>query len=113
MKLRIVNDTLEIQFSMTEKILAIHGSMQIPLSHITQATGMLLEPTWKQIRMPGTNLPGIIKAGTYFTNRGKEFWYLTRGNEVLRLELKDEFYDRVILGIKDSSFWTSRLGMTK
>lgn len=113
MKLQIINDTLEIHFSMTEKILAIHGSMQIPLSHIVQATGMLLEPTWKQIRMPGTTLPGIIKAGTYFTNRGKEFWYLTRGNEVLRLELKDEFYDRVILGIKDSSFWTSRLGMTK
>ena len=113
MKLQIVNDTLDIQFNTAEKILAIHGSMQIPLSHITQSTGMLLEPTWIQIRMPGTNLPGIIKAGTYYTNRGKEFWYLTIGNEVLRLELKDESYDRIIIGVKDSSFWTSRLGIEK
>ncbi|CUR52216.1 conserved protein of unknown function [Nitrosotalea devaniterrae] len=113
MKLAIADNALEIKFSTTEKILAIHGSMKIPISHIVQATGMLLEPTWKSIRMPGTNLPGIIKAGTYYTNRGKEFWYLTRGSEVLRLELKDESYDRIILGIKDSSFWTSRLEITK
>ncbi len=113
MKLQIANGILEIKFNTTEKILSIHGSMQIPLSHIAQVTGMLLEPTWKAIRMPGTNIPGIIKSGTYYTNRGKEFWYLTRGNEVLRLELKDESYNRVILGIKDSSFWTSRLEVTK
>ena len=113
MKLQIVNDTLDIQFSTTEKILAIHGSMAVPLSHIVQATGMPLEPTWMQIRMPGTNIPGIIKAGTYYTNRGKEFWYLTRGNEVLRLEFKDESYDRIVIGVKDSSFWTGRLGIGK
>ncbi|HEX5457994.1 MAG TPA: hypothetical protein VFX64_06370 [Candidatus Nitrosotalea sp.] len=113
MKLQIANDILEIKFSTTEKILAIHGSMQIPLSHVVQATGTPLEPTWMQIRMPGTNLPGMIKAGTYYTNRGKEFWYLTRGNEVLRLELKDESYDRIVIGVKDSSFWTSRLGIGK
>ena len=109
MKLEIINDILDIQFSTTEKILSIHGSMQIPLSHITQATGILLEPTWMQIKMPGTHLPGIIQAGTYYTNRGKEFWYLTRGNEALRLELKDESYARVIIGVKDSASWTSKL----
>ena len=113
MKLEIIKDLLQIKFSTTEKILAIHGSLEIPLSHIVQATGMMLEPTWMQIKMPGTHLPGIIKAGTYYTNRGKEFWYLTRGNEVLRLELQGESYDRIILGVKDSSFWTSRLGIKK
>jgi hypothetical protein len=59
--------------------------------------------------MPGTNIPGIIKAGTYFTNRGKEFWYITRGREILRIELKGLFYNRIILGVKDSSLWITRL----
>ena len=30
--------------------------------------------------MPVTFIPGVIKAGTYLTNRGKEFWYVTRKN---------------------------------
>jgi hypothetical protein len=111
MKLEIINNKLQIEFNTAEKILAIHNSMEVPICNIIQATGMLLEPTWASIKMPGTNLPGIIKAGTYYTNRGKEFWYLTRGSEVLRLELKGESYDRIILGVKDSSFWTSKLGI--
>ena len=109
MELKIVNGILKIQFTTAEKILSVHGSMEIPVSKITEVTRMLLDPTWKEIRMPGTNLPGIIKAGSYFTNRGKEFWYLTWGKEGLRIGLRDQTYKRIILGIDDSSFWIAKL----
>ena len=109
MELKIENGIFKIQFNTTEKILSIHASMEIPVSDITKVTGILPDPTWKEICMPGTNLPGVIKAGTYYTNRGKEFWYLTRGKEVLRIELRDLAYKRIILGVENSSFWIKRL----
>lgn len=33
----------------------------------------------KDVRLPRTHLSGMVKAGTYLTGRGKEFWFVTRG----------------------------------
>jgi hypothetical protein len=48
-----------------------------------------LSPTWKEIRAPGTAIPGLIKAGTYYTFRGKEFWMLKKKDFPIRIELKN------------------------
>jgi hypothetical protein len=111
LKIEIVDNILKIEFTTTEKILSVHGSMDIPISHIIEVSGKPLEPTWKEVRMPGTSLSGVIKAGTYFTSRGKEFRYATMNKEILRIELKDEFYDRLVLGVDDSSFWVNKLAV--
>jgi hypothetical protein len=104
-----MDKNFKIEFTPSEKILSIHGSIDIPISHITKVSGELLDPTWKEIRMPGTSLPGVIKAGTYMTDRGAEFWYVTRNKKILRIELRDNFYKRVVLGLDDNSFWLDEL----
>ena len=109
MKLEITDGVLKIEFTPTEKVLSIHGEIKIPISQITQVSGDLLDTTWKEIRMPGTALPGVIKAGTYITDRGKEFWYVTRNKKILRIELTNNFYKRIILGLDDNSFWLDEL----
>ena len=109
MKLEIIDKILKIEFTPTEKILSIHGTINIPLSQITQVSGELLDFTWKEIRMPGTSLPGVIKAGTYITDRGNEFWYVTRNKKILRIELRNNFYKRIVLGLDDNSFWLGEL----
>ncbi len=109
MKLEIIDKILKIEFTPAEKILSIHGSIDIPMSHITTVSGKLLDPTWKEIRIPGTYLPGVIKAGTYMTDRGNEFWYVTRNKKILRIELRDNFYKRIVLGLDNNSFWLDEL----
>ena len=37
----------------------------------------------KEIKAPGTSIPGLIKAGTFYSNRGKEFWYVTKGKDAI------------------------------
>jgi len=86
-----------------EKILGIHWSFKIPILDIVSVNTQ--RPNFyqiKQIRAPGTFFPGLIKAGTYFTGRGKEFWYVTRKNTFLTLELEKGFYKRIILSINDN-----------
>jgi hypothetical protein len=72
-----------------EKILSFHNSFKIRISQIIEISDTLLSPTWKEIRAPGTAIPGLIKAGTYYTFRGKEFWMLKKKDFPIRIELKN------------------------
>jgi hypothetical protein len=102
MNISIVADQLQIEFTFTEQLLAVrfHKVWQIPLAHIIQVSTELPPYTWKEIRVPGSFVPGLIKAGTYYNDRGKEFWYVTGKNhldQILTIELTNEDYQRIVL----------------
>ena len=109
MRLSISNNFLRISFSLTKKILAMKGSFKIPIKNIKRVTTELPKPTWKEIKAPGTSIPGLIKAGTYYTDRGKEFWYVTKGKKILTIDLKNESYKRLVLGIDNNVKWAKRI----
>jgi hypothetical protein len=101
MKLSVTKDHLRVELGTLEKILAVHGSFDIPIPDIEDVGTDVPAQIWKEIRAPGTFFPGVIKAGTYYSDRGREFWYLVRGKMPLRIELKCHYYKRVILGTED------------
>lgn len=107
MKLSITDSYLEIKFSIPEKIISMHGSLKIPLAYIKKArTEMSASPlsSAREIRMPGTHIPGIVKAGTYRMQGRKYFWYVTRKTPYLVLELDEgrQPYRRIILSVDDA-----------
>lgn len=81
----------------------------IPLHHIEQVTTTPPQTSWKDLRAPGTALPGVIRAGTYYTPRGKEFWYATRDGQFLTLELSQEPYRRMIFTTPESNNWATQI----
>ncbi len=93
---------LYIKFSTIEKIFGIHKSFIIPLMDILNANTKDPCQSFREIKAPGSFFPGLIKAGTYFTDRGREFWYVTRKHTFLTLELKKGFYRRIILSIDEN-----------
>jgi hypothetical protein len=115
MQFNIVDDQLQIEFALHEQLLAVrlHKIWSIPLNQITQVTTELPPNTWKEIRAPGSFVPGLIKAGTYYTDRGKEFWYVTRKNNfgnVLNIELESEDYKRIVLNnVENYLEWQQRI----
>ena len=101
---------LYLKFSLAEKILGVHWSFKIPLSDIIDVhTQRPKICHFKEIRAPGTHFPGLIKAGTYFTKRGREFWYITRKNTFLTIELNQGFYKRIILSINNSESMAEKI----
>ena len=117
MKLTMTDDLLEIRLEGLEQVWSVKpGPLKIPLEHIVSAT--LGEPplSWKHLRIPGNYLPGVIHAGSYLSKRPAderwvwEFWYVTRGKDVLTLELKDEHYKRVVIALDDAPYWADALG---
>jgi hypothetical protein len=111
MNLSIIDQNLQIEFKLTEQLWAarFHKLWEIPLQHIAGVTTAEPESNWKELRAPGSFIPGMIKAGTYYTNRGKEFWYVNRNTDYLTIELRDEFYNRIILTIDHNESWKQQL----
>ena len=99
---------MRIDLSDLEKVLAIKRDFEIPLEHIVEVRTEVPETSWREIRAPGTYLLGVIKAGTYYTPRGKEFWYVTKKG-CLVLELRDEPYKRIILSVDRYKQWAERI----
>ncbi len=58
--------------------MVIKRDFEISLEHIVEVRTEAPETSWREIRAPRTYLPGVMKAGTYYTPRGKEFWYATK-----------------------------------
>ncbi|ABA24551.1 conserved hypothetical protein [Trichormus variabilis ATCC 29413] len=111
MLLNIVEDKLRLEFTWQEQLLAVRFQKLwlIPLANIKQVTIAKPQSSWKELRAPGSFIPGIIKAGTYYTERGKEFWYVNRDDSYLNIELQNESYERIILTIDDNSYWLQKL----
>ena len=115
MNLAINDERLKIGLSLWEKIWAaqFNHRFEIPLTHIEQVSAKAPQVNWWDVRLPGTLLPGVIKAGTYYTNQGREFWYVTSDKNFLTLELSHEFYQKVVLTIKENEFWIESINRAK
>jgi ssDNA-binding replication factor A large subunit len=111
MLLSIVEEQLQIEFTWKEQLFAVrfHKLWQIPLTNIAEVTTAKPQSNWKEIRAPGSFIPGIIKAGTYYTDKGKEFWYVNKDSNYLNIELQDESYKRIILTVDNNDYWQQQL----
>lgn len=113
MKLSIDNGLLHVKLEGLEKVWALKSSLSVSLANVTEVRAK--EPDekprsyWTGLRMPGTFVPWVLKAGTYFTSFGKEFWYVTAGKGFLVLYLKEGAYQRVVLGLDDAEVWAQRV----
>lgn len=109
MRLRIEGGTLHVELSWWEKVLSVRGSLRVPLESVERARPGRPPWTWRQLRIPGAHLPGIIKAGSYYTDRGWEFWFATLGKPYLTVELRSGRYRRLVLGVTENEAWVKRI----
>lgn len=115
MQLLLSDHQLKIDLDIWERIWAFffNADLEIPLEHITVVTTEEPHSSWSDVRLPGTFLPGVIKAGTYYTGEGREFWYATRTGKYLTLELENEFYKKIVLTIDDNQIWADRINQSR
>ena len=98
----IENNSVTIELSTMDKIWATHGSLKIPLSHITLAS---VEDEngwdfwWRKII--GTSAPGLKTAGTFFADGGLAFLDFGTGRNCLVLQTAHETYKTVIVQTGD------------
>jgi hypothetical protein len=86
-----------------DKLWAFKSSLEIPLQHIA---GVRADPEaasgwYHGIRMPGTNLPGVLTAGTFHQDGKRVFWDVHDPKSTIVIDLHDERYDKLIVEVAD------------
>ena len=111
MNISIVDNKLRIELEWYEQLWAfsLEKIIQIPLTHIISVTTDEPPSSWREIRAPGTSFPGFIKAGTYYTPTGKEFWYVTKDRDYLVLELRAESFKKMVFTLAENQWWVEQI----
>ncbi len=86
-----------------DKLWAFKSTLEIPLQHIAgvRADSEVARGWWHGIRMPGTNLPGVLTAGTFYQDDKRVFWDVHDPENTIVIDLHDERYDQLIVEVAD------------
>ena len=86
-----------------DKLWALKSCLKIPLAHIrdVRLDAEAARGWWHGLRTLGTNLPGVITAGTFYQHGKRIFWDVHDPERVIVIALNDERYDELIIEVAD------------
>lgn len=101
--LSIAEGTLTLHIRGADQLWSFKSSLEIPLAHIA---GVRLDPEaahgwYHGIKMPGTNLPGVITAGTFYQHGQRIFWDVHHPENTIVIDLHDERYNELFIEVAD------------
>ncbi len=84
-----------------DKLWSFKSRLEIPAAHIrdVRADPQVARRWWHGLRLPGTSVPGVITAGTFYQDGKRIFWDVHDPERVIVLELKDERYDELVVEV--------------
>lgn len=102
-EINISGGELVVEVKGADKIWALKSELRIPLQHVVGAeSGEQEASAWYHgIRAPGTSLPGVITAGTFYRHGEKVFWDVHHPEKAVAIVLRDENYQRLVVEVED------------
>lgn len=99
----IQDGALKLHVEGADKLWALKSSLEIPLDRIA---GVKADPEiargWLHgIKAPGTNIPGVITAGTFYQHGDRVFWDVHHAERTIVIDLRHETYSRLIVEVAD------------
>lgn len=83
------------------KIWALKSKIIVPKEKILEAYQNNEEFTfWKGFRMPGTEIPGLIAAGTFY-KKGRNFWDVMNKKNAIIVALENHYYKKLIIEVEN------------
>jgi hypothetical protein len=101
--LSVAEGKLTLHVRGSDKLWAFKSVLEIPLVHVA---GVRADPNaargwWHGIRFPGTSVPGVITAGTFYQNDKRVFWDVHHPESTIVIDLHDERYNQLIVEVAD------------
>ena len=86
-----------------DRFLALKSQLRVPLSHIAgvEPAGDEAREIFHGFRAGGTNIPGVVSAGTYWEHQGHVFWDVHDPARAIAIRLHDEKYVKLIIEVQD------------
>jgi hypothetical protein len=110
--LSITDGKLLLNVRGADKLWAFKSSLEIPLQHIAgiRADPNIARGWWHGIRVPGTNIPGVITAGTFYQDGKRVFWDVHNPENTVVIDLHDERYNQLIVEVADPQAAAALMG---
>jgi hypothetical protein len=84
------------------KLWALKSRLEIPRMNIRGAhRDAAAVRGWKGWRVPGTYVPGLITAGTFYLEGKRIFWDVSDPDKAVVVELEDEKYNQLVIEVED------------
>jgi len=101
--LSIAEGKLTLHVLGADKLWALKSSLEIPLAHVA---GVRADPEaargwYHGMRMPGTNVPGVITAGTFYQDGKRVFWDVHHPEKTIVIDLHDERFSQLVVEVPD------------
>jgi hypothetical protein len=102
-ELSVTEGKLTVHVRGADKLWAFKSTLEIPLAHIAgvRADPEVARSWWHGIRLPGTNLPGVITAGTFYQDGKKVFWDVHHPEKTIVIDLHDERFNQLVIEVAD------------
>ena len=83
------------------KLWTLKSRFQIPVSKIraVRRDTNVMKGLSKGLRFPGTHIPGLIVAGTYYRRGKKSFWDVVKGEGTIVVQVEDGPYAEVLVEV--------------
>ena len=110
--LSISGGNLRLDVRGADKLWALKSSLEIPLQHVAgiRADPEIARGWWHRWRLPGTNIPGVITAGTFYQDGKRVFWDVHNPDNTVVIELRDERYNQLIVEVADPNAAVALVG---
>ena len=94
-----------------DKLWALRSQLEIPLDHIlsVRADPEPARGWWHGLRLPGTQIPGLLTAGTFYQDGEWVFYDVHDPEGTIVLELDHEHYKRLVIEVADPAAAVSLL----
>jgi len=80
----------------------LKSKINIPKENIIQAYQNEEElNSWSGWRIPGTYIPYLITAGTFYRKGNRNFWDVMNKENTIIVELKDSFYNKLYIEVEN------------
>jgi len=102
-EVEITADALIVHVTGVDQIFALRSELTIPLRHVSGVAPDEDEARrwYHGMRAAGTNLPGLLTAGTFYQHGERVFWDVHRPERAIALSLRDERYNKLVIEVDD------------
>ena len=101
----IQGDRVRFEVEGWDKLWAVKSQLEIPVAHI-RAVRADPEPArgwWHGVRLPGTQIPGLLTAGSFYQSDGFVFYDVHDPERTVVIELNHEHYQRLVIEVANPS----------
>ena len=101
--LTVRGDRLRLQVKGLDRLWAMRSRLDIPLASVRAARvdPKVARGLWKGVSAPGTHIPGLIIAGTFYQDDKRIFWDVHDPHKTVVIELVGHRYDQLIVEVHD------------